>query len=220
MKWNMKNTLFKRIGLTVLRSAILFLTFGVIAAVSRFIFDTNLFGDDILSSRQLCTWHTVFLFLIFWSTVFAFNRNKIGTRNLFLEKYTKGQRFGKIRGVFASLDFYIEYFCIAILSFIFPLPFTYDCVGVTIFNTGYSKTQIMLLVLPILLVIEILVHLSIRNVWVSDSVKLNDVKKEEKEFAKTIKGILLVAGIYCAASLVFPWVLPLFIILSNFSIGA
>lgn len=215
----MKNTLFKRLGLTVLRSAILFLTFGVIAAVSRFIFDTNLFGDDILSYRQLCAWHTVFLFLIFWSTVFAFNRNKIGTRNLFLEKYTKGQRLGKIRGVFTSLDFYIEYFCIAILSFIFPLPFTYDCVGVTIFNTGYSKTQIMLLVLPILLVIEILVHLSIRNVWVSDSVKLKEGQKEGKEFAKTIKGILLVAGIYCAASLVFPWVLPFFIILSNFSIG-
>lgn len=78
----------------------------------------------------------------------------------------------------------------------------------------------MLLVLPILLVIEILVHLSIRNVWISDSVKLKEGQKEGKEFAKTIKGILLVAGIYCAASLVFPWVLPFFIILSNFSIGA
>lgn len=216
----MKSTLFKRIGLTVLRSAILFLTFGVIAAISRFIFDTNLFGEDILSSQQLCAWHTVFLFLIFWSTVFAFNRNKIGTRNLFLEKYTKGQRFGKIRGVITSLDFYIEYFCIAILSFIFPLSFTYDCVGVAIFNTGYNKTQVMLLVLPILLVIEMLVHLSIRNVWISDSVKLKEGQKEGKEFAKTIKGILLIAGIYCAVSLVFPWVLPLFIILSNFSIGA
>lgn len=212
----MKST-YKRIGTTVLRSAILFLAFGVIAVISRFIF--NLFVENMLSSKQSCTWHTVFLFFIFWSTVYAFNRHRSEARNLFLEKYVKGRKFGKVKSGFTSPELYIEYSCTAILSFILPLSFTYDCVGVALCNPGYRKTQILLFVLPIFLVIEILVHLSVRNAWISDGVKVTKGKKEGSERTQTIKGIISVAGVYCAASLVFPWAIPFLISFSNLGLG-
>lgn len=215
----MKNSLLKRAGIIVLRTIGLFITFGLITIISRFIFVSNLFEKEMLTTKFIGIWGCVFLFLIFESTVYSFNRHAVNSQHLFLERYAKGQQLGKLKSVFSSLDFYIEYFVIALLSLIFPLSFVYDYVGLALFKPGYSKTQIMLVVLPILLVIEILVHLYIRNAWISENVQVKRNKKEKSEFAWILKGIGTTAIVYCAASLVIPWGIPFFITLTNLGAG-
>lgn len=213
-----KSSIFKKVGIIVLRTTALFITFGLISVVSRLIFKSNLF-EEVISSKAIGIWNSVFLFLIFESTDFVFNKNAVQSQLAFLESYTEGQWFGKIKSVFSSLDFYVEYFCIVLLSLIFPLSFVYDCVGVAFFQADYGKIQVMLVILPILLVLEICAHLSVRQSWVSDRMRMKK-QKEKNEFFSTVKGIITISIVYCAASLVIPWGMPFFVSLSNLGAGS
>ncbi len=209
----------KKAGIAALRTVFLFLTFGLIATVSRLIFKGNLFDEEMLSPQAIGIWNSLFLLFIFESTVFAFNRHAGDSQRMFLEKYAKGQRFGKLKSIFLSVDFYIEFLCIALLSLILPLSFVYDCVGVALFQADYGKLQVMLVVLPILLVLDVFARLSVRSAWISDSMQVTS-KKEKNEFSRTIKGVIMMGVVYCVASLVIPWGLPVFVTLGNLGAGA
>ncbi len=215
----MKNSLIKRIGTSIIRSLVLFIVFILIALVARFIFNENLFEKEMLSAQTVNIFHSVFLLLIFESTVFAFNRYATSAKGIFLEKYAHGQRYGKIKSVFLSVEFYTEMICVLIFSLIAPFSFTYECVGISLFGETYSKAKVLALVIPVLIAMEILAHWSVRNAWISDTMQRKSAK-EKSDLAKSIKNIIITACVYFSAALVIPWGLPFFITIANFGWGA
>ncbi len=215
----MKDSSFKKVGITVGRSVALFFTFGLVTLISRLIFKGNLFDEEMLSPRAVAGWNFVFLLFIFESTVFAFNRHATEARRIYLEAFAQSRRFDKMKSVFLTADFYVEFSCVALLSLLFPLSFVYDCIGVAFFGTGYGKLQVMPVILPILLVLEAVAHLSVRSAWLSEGMQEKS-KKEKNDFARTIQGMAMTATVYCAASLIVPWVLPFIVTIANLGKGA
>lgn len=212
----MKKTGLQSMGAALLKTLLIFASFILIGVASRLIFKSNLFDEEMLSERAVGIWNTVFMLLIFESTVFAFHRHDESAKRTFLEKYMSGKRFGKLGSVFSSLDFYVELLGIALLSFLLPLSLTYDCVGQAIWQEGYTKARVMLVVLPALLLLSLFAHVSVRRIWVSDMMqKTAKAKKEATAFARTVKGVLILALVYCLASLVLPWILPTFVTIAN-----
>lgn len=215
----MKNIFMKRIGSSFIRSLVLFIVFGLIALVTRFIFNSNLFDEEMLSARAVNIFHSVFLFLIFESTVWAFNRYVTYSKSTFLDKYAKGQKYGNIKSIFLSVEFYTEIICMFIFSLIAPFSFTYDCIGISFFGESYEKAKVFVIVIPAIIVLEMIAHLSVRNAWISDTMQSKS-SKEKNDFAKTIKCIVTTACVYCGAALVIPWGLPLFVTIANLGSGA
>ncbi len=215
----MKDSMFKKIGMTIARSVALFVFFVLVATVSRLIFRGNLFEEDMLSQRAIAAWDLAFLLFIFQSAAFAVNRHVTESKRGFLEGYAQGQRFGKVKSIFLTPELYVEFLCIALLSLILPLSFTYDCVGLALFGKDCGKMQVMPVILPILLALEVFVHLSVRSAWVSDGMRVK-VKKGRNDFARTVQGMGLTAMVYCAASLMIPWALPFIITVGNLGAGA
>lgn len=219
----MKNSLPKRLGKAALRAALVFLTFNLLSILSDIIFEANLFAEDMLSPGALGAWNAVFLFFIFESTVFAFHRHREDARQVFWEAYADRGLTGNLKSVFSSVELYVEFVVIALLSLFEPLSF--DCVGMAIFGEGFTTGQVMAVSLPILLVLEIIAHLSVRGAWAIDSAKraMAQTSKNDKErspFIRTVKGVGFTALVYCAASMVIPWMLPFFVTLANLGGGA
>lgn len=215
----MKIHLMKNLGSSFVKSLVLFMVFGLIAFVSRFIFNGNLFDEEMLSARSVNIFHSVFLFLIFESTVWAFNRHATYLKSTFLDKYAKGQKYGKIKSVFLSVEFYTEIICILVFSLIVPFSVTYDCVGISFFGESYEKLKVFAIVIPVIIVLEIIAHLSVRNAWISDTMQSKS-SKDKNTLVKTIKCIVINACIYCGAALIIPWVLPMFVTIANLGSGA
>ncbi len=212
----MKKTGLQNIGAALLKTLLVFASFVLIGVVSRLIFKSNLFDEEMLSDRAVGIWNTVFLLLIFESTVFAFHRHDEDARHRFLEKYMSGKPFGKLRSVFSSLDFYVEYLGVALLSLVLPMSLTYDCVGQAIFGEGYETVRVMMVVLPGLFLLMLFAHVSVRRIWTSDAMQsVSKSKKEASAFARTVKGVCMTALVYCLASLVFPWAIPTFVTIAN-----
>lgn len=219
----MKTSLPKRLGKAALRAALVFLTFNLISILSGVIFEANLFAEDMLSPGALGAWNAVFLFFIFESTVFAFHRHRADARQVFWETYADGGLAGVCKSTFLSVDLYVEYIVIALLSLFVPLSL--DCVGMAFFGEGFTTGQVMAVSLPIFLVLEIIAHLSVRGAWAVDSAKraTAQTSKNDKErfpFVRTVKGVGFTALVYSAASCVIPWMLPFFVTLANLGGGA
>lgn len=215
----MNHSMFRSIGKTMIKSIALFVAFGLLSFISRLIFNGNLFDEEMLSPQAVGGWHFAFLLFIFQSTVFAVNRYAAEPRRVFLETYAHGQRFGKVKSVFRTAELYIEFACVVLLSLVMPVSFLYDCVGVTLFGENYGKWPVLLVLLPILLVLEVLAHLSVRSAWVSDSMPSGS-QKESNDFARTIKGVGMTVLVYGTASLVIPWILPFVVTIANLGVGA
>ncbi len=215
----MNHSLTKNAGRAAVRSLALFLTFALITFVASLIFRGNLFDEEMLSERAVGMWNFAFLLFIFESTCAAWNRHATSAREPFFAKYAQGRRFGKVKSVFLSVDLYVEFACIALLSAILPLSLVYDCVGLSLFGEGYGKAQVLPVILPILLVLEILAHLSARSAWVVERMQTKG-SKDKNELAQTVKGLATVAIVYLAAALVIPWGLPFLVTIGNLGSGA
>ncbi len=229
----MKSRSVRHLGMTLLRSVLLFFAVAALALLSRTVFESNLFDEEMLSPRAVAGWNFAFLLLIYESMVFTFNRHATASAKRFLEAYTPVERFGKLKRVLLSVDFYIELACIALLSCLFPLSGgPYECVGMVLRGPDCGKAQALALILPIFLVLSVIAHLSVRSAWISDSVRVTSVKekpagsraegkkKEQPVLLRAVKGILITAAAYCAASLVIPWMLPFIVTVGNLGVGA
>ena len=213
----MEISLLKRIGKIAIRSIVLYATFGIVTIISRFIFNSNLFDEEMISPKTLGAWHVIFLLLIFESTVFTLNRYST-KRKKYIEKYAHSGFLGRAQSIFLSVDLYVEYAIVAIVSLILPLNWLFDCIGMAMLSEGYSKSQVLFIALPSMLVLELIAHFSVRYMWLSDSLKRTN-EKEKSELSCTIKSGVSAALVYIGASLIIPWVLPFFVTLSNFGNG-
>ncbi len=215
----MKNDLPKRLGAAALRAAILFLTFNVLTLLSRVIFKANIFDDTMLSPKAMGAWLTVYQFLIFESTVFAFHRHREDGRRAFLDRYADGGMAGIFKDTFSSAELYVECVIVVLLSLL--IPQCYNQVGAAFFGEGAVGREALPIVLPILVALELVAHLSVRSAWSTDAPRLKTAKaaKEKSPMAKTVGTVGFTAMVYGAASLIIPWLLPFLVTLANFGGG-
>ncbi len=217
----MKESLLKKIGVTLGRSVALFATFALVTVLSRLIFGGSMIfeEEDVLSPQAMGLWNAAFLLLIFYSSVFTWNRHAAGPHRVFLDRFARGRRFGKLKSICLTPDLYLEFVGIALLSLLLPLSFLYDCVGVALLPAGYGKGTVMAVVLPALLAVEVLAHLSVRSAWVSDGLRASG-PSEPSRLSRTLKSLGLLALIYGGAAVVIPWFVPVFVTLANLGAGA
>ena len=147
----MHNKVLTKIGKNILRIIILILLTYVISAISRFLFIDNMFEQEYFSEQILNVWHMVFFLLIFNSSFFAIKRFDKNSRERFLNYAKSNKLSSHIKFVFSSLDFYVEYACIVLLSIILPSSFLYSFVSkiLLVDNNVYT----LLIILPIMLLL-------------------------------------------------------------------
>lgn len=216
----MKSSLPKRLGKTALRASLIFLAFNLVSLLSHAIFEASLLEEDMLSPRALGAWNTVFLFFIFQSTVFAFHRHNGDARQVFLDTRVNDGLTGIARNAFLSVELYVEYGVISLLSVL--MPFSFACVGRAVFGEGFTTVQVMSVSLPILLVLEIIAHLSVRSAWGTDAPKVQTAKAEKKRspLTQTVRSVGFTAFVYGSAAVSIPWFLPIIITIDNLGGGA
>ena len=216
----METTMPKRLATAALRAVLLFAIFQLLSALSRLIFQANVFDDTMLSPRALGAWQTFFLLLIFESTVFALHRHREDGRQSFLASYANSGMAGILKHTFASVEMYVEWVLVVLLSLLIPQG--YSAVGIALHGEGNTGTDALAVVIPLLVVLEVVAHLSVRSAWSVDAPQKKRTKSAEDKppFAKTVGLLAFTAMVYCAASLIIPWFLPFLVTLSNFGGGA
>ena len=205
----------KNIGISVLKTVILMaLTFAVSALV-RFLFVDNMFEQEYFSEQILNVWHMVFFLLIFNSSFFAIKRYDKNSRERFLNYAKSNKLSSHIKFVFSSLDFYVEYACIVLLSIILPSSFLYGFVSKILLVD--NKLYTLLIILPIMLLLLFSSRITIQKNWYLDAQKESKYSSKEKKskFPPIIKSVFVVVLVYCGAAILIPWLLPLFISLWN-----
>ena len=209
-----KRSLPKRMGAAVLRTALLFVTFHVIFFLTEACFMSIIREDEeMLSPRAVGAWLFALQMLLFESTVFAFHRHRTEARSRFTDAYPRCTLTDMLKDLFLSAEFYIEYVGIALLSCLLPLR--YAPAGAAFFGESFTKGQLLLVVLPALLALDIVAHLSVRAVWAADKPTVKADKKELSPLARTIRGVVFVAGIYCGAGLILSWYMPFLVTMNN-----
>ena len=210
----MKPSLPKRIGTAVLRTALLFLIFHLIFFLTEACFMSIIRKDEeMLSPRAIGAWLFALQMLLFESTVFAFHRHRTEARSRFSDAYPRRTLTDMFKDLFLSAEFYIEYVGIALLSCLLPL--LYDPAGAAFFGESFTKGQLLLVILPALLALDIVAHLSVRAVWAADKPTVKADKKELSPLARTVRGVVFIAGIYCGAGLILSWYMPFLVTVNN-----
>ena len=139
----------KNIGISALRTVILMALTLAVSALVRFLFVDNMFEQEYFSEQILNVWHMVFFLLIFNSSFFAIKRYDKNSRERFLNYAKSNKLSSHIKFVFSSLDFYVEYACIVLLSIILPSSFLYGFVSKILLVD--NKLYTFLIILPIIL---------------------------------------------------------------------
>ena len=205
----------KSIGISALKTVILMALTLAISALVRFLFVDNMFEQEYFSNQVLNVWLMVFFLLIFNSSFFAIKRYDKNSRERFLNYAKSNKLSSHIKFVFSSLDFYVEYACIVLLSIIFPSSFLYGFVSKILLVD--SKLYTLLIILPIMLLLLFSSRITIQRNWYLESQKESKYSSKEKKskFPPIVKSVITVVLVYCGAAILIPWFLPLFISLWN-----
>lgn len=209
-----------QIGLMILKSVFLILLTAVIAAFSRFLFIDNMFEQEYFSEQVLNICFLVFFILIFVSLTIAIDKYDKYSYLRFSERVKNNKLISHIKFIVSSIGFYVELFCVLVLSIILPSSFLYGFVNKIFFNgielTGfYSKLYTLLIMLPIMFMILFVAHIMLQKSWYinAQNEKVNSAKGKNSKRPPVVKSIVTVAIIYCGASMAIPWLLPMFITL-------
>ena len=205
----------KSIGMSALKTVILMSLTLAISALVRFLFVDNMFEQEYFSNQVLNVWHMVFFLLIFNSSFFAIKRHDKNSREKFLNYAENNKLSSHIKFVFSSIDFYVEYVCIVLLSIILPSSFLYGFVSKILLVD--SKLYTLLIILPIMLLLLFSSRITIQRNWYLESQKESKYSSKEKKskLPPIIKSVFKVVLVYCGAAILIPWLLPLFISLWN-----
>ena len=205
----------KSIGISALKTVILMALTLAISTLVRFLFVDNMFEQEYFSNQVLNVWHMVFFLLIFNSSFFAIKRYDKNSRERFLNYAKSNKLSSHIKFVFSSLDFYVEYACIVLLSIILPSSFLYSFVSKI--SLVDNKLYTLLIILPIMLLLLFFSRITIQRDWYLESQKESKYSAKEKKskLPPIIKSVFTVVLVYCGAAIIIPWFLPLFISLWN-----
>lgn len=206
----------------ILQSVLGLLLTAIISAVTRFIFIDNMFEQEYFSEQILNVWHMVFFLLIFNSLITAINQHDKYSRERFLGIAKNNKLVSHVKIIVSSIDFYLEIGCITALSLFFPVKFLYNFISpvffygmeITAFN---NKLYTLLIMIPIMSVILFLTHIGIQKNWYLNvqKEKSNSTKEKKAKIPPVVKSVVTVAIIYCVASIIIPWLLPMFVTLWN-----
>ena len=205
----------KNIGISALRTVILMALTLAVSALVRFLFVDNMFEQEYFSEQILNVWHMIFFLLIFNSLFFAIKRHDKNSREKFLNYAENNKLSSYIKFVFSSIDFYVEYVCIVVLSIILPSSFLYSFVSKILLVD--NKLYTLLIILPIMLLLLFSSRITIQRNWYLESQKESKYSAKEKKskLPPITKSVFTVVLVYCGAAILIPWLLPLFISLWN-----
>ena len=205
----------KNIGISALRTVILMALTLAVSALVRFLFIDNMFEQEYFSEQILNVWHMVFFLLIFNSLFFAIKRYDKNARERFLNYAKSNKLSSHIKFIFSSLDFYVEYACMVLLSIILPSSFLYGFVSKILLVD--NKLYTLLIILPIMLLLLFSSRITIQRNWYLESQKESKYSAKEKnsKLPPIVKSVITVVLVYCGAAILIPWFLPLFISLWN-----
>ena len=213
----------RNIILITVKTVILMILTMAISALSRFLFVDNMFEQEYFSEQVLNVWFLIFFLLVFNSLTIAIEQYDKYSRERFLQSVSNNKFMSHVKFIVSSLDFYVEFACIVILSFIFPSSFLYGFVNKIFFYgselTAFNdKLYTLLIILPIMFVILFVAHIMLQKSWYINAQreKANYSKEKKSKVPALVKSIITVAIVYCGASIVIPWFLPMFITLWNF----
>lgn len=223
----MKGTKLTRISIILFRALLLlFLTAGF-AAVSRFIFIENMFGQTYFGEPALNAWHMVFFLFIFSSLVIALNSHDQYAMGYFLARVKSGGTISCVKFILTLPEFYLEVICITAVSFLLPTSFLYGFVAKTFFyglepEAFPSKLYTLLIILPLMFVLDFAARIVVAKNWCQNkrSERANPASEKKGNIPPTCKRVITVALVYCAASMVIPWFLPFLITVWNIGGGA
>ena len=205
----------KNIGISALRTVILMALTLAVSALVRFLFVDNMFEQEYFSEQILNVWHMVFFLMIFNSLFFAIKRHDKNSREKFLNYVESTKLRSHVKFLFSSIDFYVEYACIVVLSIILPSSFLYSFVSKILLVD--NKLYTLLIILPIMLLLLFSSRITIQRNWYLESQKESKYSAKEKKskLPPIIKSVFTVVLVYCGAAILIPWFLPLFISLWN-----
>ena len=205
----------KSMGISALKTVILMALTLAVSALVRFLFVDNMFEQEYFSEQILNVWHMIFFLLIFNSLFFAIKRHDKNSRERFLNYAKSNKLRSHIKFVFSSLDFYVEYVCIVVLSIILPSSFLYGFVSKILLVD--NKLYTLLIILPIMLLLLFSSRITIQRNWYLESQKESKYSSKEKKskLPPIVKSVITVVLVYCGAAILIPWFLPLLISLWN-----
>ena len=205
----------KSMGISALKTVILMALTLAVSALVRFLFVDNMFEQEYFSEQILNVWHMIFFLLIFNSLFFAIKRHDKNSRERFLNYAKSNKLRSHIKFVFSSLDFYVEYACIVLLSIILPSSFLYSFVSKILLVD--NKLYTLLIILPIMLLLLFSSRITIQRNWYLESQKESKYSSKEKKskLPPIVKSVITVVLVYCGAAILIPWFLPLLISLWN-----
>lgn len=211
-----------QIGLMIIKSVFLILLTAVIAAFSRFLFIDNMFEQEYFSEQVLNIFFGIFFILIFNSLTISIDKYDKYSYLAFSERVKNNKLISHIKFILLSIGFYVELFCVLVVSIILPPSFLYGFVNKIFFNgieltSLYSKLYTLLIMLPIMFTILFVAHIMLQKSWYinAQNEKVNSAKAKKSKCPPIVKSIVTVAIIYCGASMAIPWLLPMFITLWN-----
>ena len=205
-----------------LRTVAILVLSAMISALSHFMFVDNMFCQEYFSEQVLNVWHFVFFLLIFNSLTIGINQYDKYSRENFLERVKDNKLIYHIKFIVSSVDFYIEIVCIIVLSVILPVEFLYGFVSAIFFHgmeltALNNKLYTLLIILPIMVALLFIARINLQKSWylIAHKNANSPTKEKNSRIPPVLKSVITVAVVYCGASIVIPWFLPMFVTLWN-----
>ena len=206
----------KRIFLAALESFVIVFLSHIISACANALFVSNMFDEDFFSERGLGVWHMIFFLMIFNSLVIAVGSNDKYSKEAFLDRVKDNKLSSHLRYAVSSVDFYVAFVCITVISLVLPVDTFYDFVGKA-FLLGSDDNELvsLLIILPIMWVILFAARIAVQRNWYrSEKKKKSSLTREKKaKMPSIIKNVFKVAVIYVAVSIGLPWLFPFLFVL-------
>ena len=218
----------KRLGFVALRTFLVVLFSAIISALSRSLVFNGAYavvsGDSfdremLFPDRALNVAFMILFLLIFNSMIIAINRHDKHTRERFFESVNENKLISRLKFTALSVDFCVEFGCVTVLSLLLPTSFLYGFVSKIFFAGVENKLYTLLIMLPIMLVIVLVAHVSLQRGWYLEELrkKANLTKKSKK--TSVVKSVLLVTAVYCLGAICTPWIWATLITVNNFAGG-
>lgn len=203
---------------TAVSSILLFAFYIGVSKLCFAIFFSNMFGQDYMSERVLDTVKLIISLFIFYSLSYTFSVNNKYALQDYDNRGSAENFFGsKLSHVLSGKFFWVQLFCISVLSLVLPLSFTYGFVGGVFLPhlTGLSlKLSTLAIILPMLFVLLLISDIEVYR-------KLFCLKRKKKVIdtgiAKMVKELCIVAAIFLAGATCVPWFLPFIVTVINFA---
>ena len=203
---------------TAVSSILLFAFYIAVSKLCFAIFLANMFGQDYMSGWVLDTVKLIISLFIFYSIAYTFSVNN---KYALCDYDSRGEEENflgsRLSHVLSGKFFWIQLLCIAVLSLVLPVSFTYGFIsGVFLphLNGLSLKLSTLTIILPVLFVLVLLSGTEACRKWFYLKRKKKAI---DTSIAKTVKELCIAAAVFLGGSVCVPWFLPFIVTMINFA---